>query len=47
MRSGSATRRQFKSQIQIKVKLPITWLLIHIDVRYSVSKEGLREFNRA
>lgn len=25
---------KFKSQIQIKVKLPITWLLIYIDVRY-------------
>lgn len=46
MRSGSATRRQFKSQIQIKVKLPITWLLIYIDVRYFISEERLGEFNR-
>lgn len=46
MRSGSTTRRQFKSQIQIKVKLPITRLLIYIDVRYFISEERLGEFNR-
>lgn len=34
MRSGSATWRQFKSHIQIKVKLPITWLLIYTVVKY-------------